>query len=200
MEIKKNKVLQKDIDQELSTEVLEQSLYKIKFKKKYFKILKSTFYTLIVVAAVAALLATLLLPVVQIFGESMSPTLNEKEIIICVKDKTPERGDIYAFYYNNKILVKRIVGCPGDTVAIDEGGDVYINGELLSEEYITGKSLGECDIEFPYKVNEGEYFVIGDNREVSLDSRLQELGCVPQDQLLGKLYFRVWPVKGPKKI
>lgn len=191
MKLNKSKVSLEDI----TTDQLKAELNREKYKSRYFKILRSTISALIVTAAAAALVATLILPVLQIYGSSMTPTLHEGDIVLSVKTTKFDYGDICCFYYANKILVKRIVGRPLDTVEIDNDGNVYINGQFLEEQYISQKALGECNIEFPYQVPEGMYFVLGDHRDNSLDSRVAEIGCVSQDEIVGKIVFTVWPLK-----
>lgn len=173
---------------------LEEELSREKHRKRYNSVLRSTLFTLVVVAAVSVLVATLWLPVLQIYGKSMEPCLNEGEIVISVKDKEFETGDIIAFYYNNKILVKRVIGQPGQWISIDENGTVSLDNEVLYEPYIKDKSLGQCDIEFPYQVPDGRYFVLGDFRSTSVDSRSSMMGCVADEQIVGKIVFRVWPL------
>ncbi len=177
-----------------SAQVLEE-LKRERNKLRFRKILKSTFYALVIVAAVAALVATLILPVLQISGTSMEPTLNNGEIVILIKTSNLKRGDLCGFAYSNKILIKRVIGLPGDTIFIDEDGTIYINGYALDEPYITEKAFGECDIEFPYTVPEEEYFLMGDQRATSIDSRSTVIGCIPKDQIIGKLIFKVWPLE-----
>jgi len=149
---------------------------------------------LIVVAAVAALIATLVLPVLQIAGTSMEPTLKDGDIVLLVKTKGLETGDLCAFYYSNKILIKRVIAKPGDYIWIESDGTVFLNGNALDEPYITQKALGECDVEFPYQVPENCYFVMGDQRETSIDSRSSVIGCIPEDQLIGKIFCKIWPL------
>ncbi len=182
------------------TEQIEQELYREKFRAKYLKTLRSTVYALVFVAAASVLIATLVLPILQIYGNSMDPTLKEGEIVICVKKQSYTYGEICSFYFNNKILVKRIVACPFDYVDIDEEGNVFVNGALIDEPYVDKKSLGNCDITFPYLVPEGTYFVLGDNREASLDSRSSEIGCIEKDEFVGKLILAVWPLSSMKTI
>jgi signal peptidase I len=177
-----------------SSQVLEE-LKRERNKLRFRKILKSTFYALVIVAAVAALVATLVLPVLQISGTSMEPTLNNGEIVVLIKTSNLKRGDLCGFAYSNKILIKRVIGLPGDTIFIDEDGTIYINGYALEEPYITEKAFGECDIEFPYTVPEEEYFLMGDQRATSIDSRSTVIGCIPRDQIIGKLFFKVWPLE-----
>ena len=177
-----------------SSAAVEGELKREKYKLKYRSVLKSTVYTLIVVAAVAVLIATLVLPVLQISGESMEPSLSNGEIVVLVKTKNFDRGDLCAFYYSNKILVKRVIGLPGDYIVIGSDGTVYVNNEPLDEPYITEKALGECDIEFPYQVPEEELFVLGDKRETSIDSRSTVIGCIKRDDILGRIFLKVWPL------
>ena len=172
---------------------LEQELAREKYKNRYGMVLRSTIYTLITVAAVAILVATLWMPVLQIYGSSMNETLQDGDIVLSVKDSRMNSGDIVAFYYNNKILVKRVIAQAGDWVNIDADGNVYVNDVLLDEPYISNKALGECDIDLPYQVPENRIFVMGDHREVSVDSRTTTVGCVAEEQIVGKLVFRVWP-------
>lgn len=186
--------------QTLTVKEIEEELNREKYKEKYIKILKSTIYSLIIVAAVATLIATLLMPVLQISGSSMTPTLSEGEIVLSLKTKNFKTGDIIAFYHSNKILVKRVIAVPGEWVNITEDGSVYINGKLLEEPYITNLSLGNTDIEFPYQVPDGHWFVLGDQRETSIDSRNSEIGSISQDEVVGKVIFRVWPFKEFGKI
>lgn len=175
-------------------EQIETELNRMKYKSRYRSVLRSTVYTLIVVAAVAILVATLWLPFLRIYGTSMTPTLQDGEIICCVKTSNFEPGDIIAFYYNNKILVKRVIGQPGDWIDIKEDGTVYINQVELDEPYLTEKAFGECDLELPYQVPEGRIFVLGDHRSTSADSRSSAVGCVAQEQIVGKIFVRLWPL------
>lgn len=175
-------------------EELEEELRREKYRRRYYSAFGSTVSTLIVVAAVAVLVATLWLPVLQIYGSSMTPTLQDGEIIFTVKTAEPETGSVIAFYYNNKILVKRVIAGAGDWVDIAEDGTVYVNESRLDEPYLTEKALGECDIAFPYQVPDGKWFVMGDHRATSVDSRSSAVGCVAQEQIVGKILFRVWPL------
>lgn len=175
-------------------EQLEEELKRTAYQKRFRRMVRSTVSTLIVVAAVAVLISNLLLPILRIYGSSMTPALTDGDIVAAVRSGSYERGDVIAFYYNNKILVKRVVGLPGEWVDIDADGNVSINGEPLDEPYLEEKAPGECDIELPYQVSDGRYFVMGDHRSVSSDSRSSEVGCVPEEQIIGKLIFRLWPL------
>ena len=161
-----------------TTQQLERELGRVRYRSRYRSLLRSTVYTLITVAAVAVLVATLWLPVLQTYGSSMTPTLKDGEIILSMKTSDFEPGDIVAFYYNNKILVKRVICSAGDWIDIDEDGTVYVNGTLLDEPYLTQKALGDCNIELPYQVPDGRVFVMGDHRSTSVDSRNTAVGCV----------------------
>ncbi|MDD7647003.1 MAG: signal peptidase I [Ruminococcus bromii] len=174
-------------------EQLEAELKRERYKHRYGTVLRSTIYTLITVAAVAVLVATLLLPVLQIYGNSMSPTLTDGDIVLSLKGSDFKTGDIIAFYYNNKILVKRVIAGPGDWVDIEADGTVFVNGEALDEPYLVEKAFGDCNIELPYQVPESRVFVMGDHRSVSVDSRSTAVGCVAQEQIVGKLVLRLWP-------
>ena len=164
-------------------------------QKAYNKALSGTIYVLTIVAAVAVLIATLVLPVLQIEGKSMEPTLVNGDIVLLTKTVNFERGELCGFSWNNKLLIKRVIGIPGDWIEIDTDGTVYLNGEKLDEPYAQQLAMGECDLDFPYQVPQEEYFVLGDMRESSIDSRNTLIGCVEKDQIVGKVFFRIWPVK-----
>lgn len=173
---------------------LEAELKREKYRSRYAEVFRSTVFTLIIVAAAAVLVATLWMPVLQIYGGSMNATLYDGDILISLKSGDFERGDIIAFYYNNKILVKRVIALPGEWVDIDDDGNVYINDEKIEEDYVTDKALGECDIELPYQIPDSRLFVMGDHRNVSIDSRSTAIGCVAEEQVVGKLIYRIWPL------
>ena len=177
-----------------SVKELEMERQRLRYRRRYQTVLKSTVYTLITVAAIAVLVATLWLPVLQIYGSSMTPTLENGDIIFSVKTADFEQGDIIAFYYNNKILVKRVIAEPGDWVNMDAEGTVYVNGEMLDEPYLTEKSFGETDITLPYQVPDGKIFVMGDHRSTSVDSRHTAVGCITEEYIVGKITFRIWPL------
>lgn len=187
--MKKDKLIKKP-----SMEELQEELNRVKHKKTYNSVLRSTIFTLITIAAVAVLVATLWMPVLKIYGSSMSPTTEDGDIVVCVKSEKMNTGDIVAFYYNNKILVKRVIAKSGDWVNISEDGTVFVNNEELDEPYVSEKALGECDIEFPYQVPEKRIFVLGDHRNVSVDSRSTSVGCVAEEQIVGRIIYRVWPL------
>ena len=164
-------------------------------QKAYNKALRGTIYVLTIVAAVAVLIATLILPVLQIEGTSMEPTLSNGDIVLLTKTTRFSRGDLCGFTWNNKLLIKRVIGVPGDWIEMDTEGTIYLNGEKLEEPYVQKKDFGECDLEFPFQVPAEQYFVVGDMRKSSIDSRNSLIGCIPKDQIVGKVFFRVWPFK-----
>lgn len=178
-----------------SVEQLAAELKRVKYRSRYRAVLRSTLYMLIVVAAVAVLVATIWMPVLQIYGASMTPTLNEGDIVVSIKGSDFEPGDLVAFYLGNKILVKRCIAGPGQWVNIDEDGNVSVDGKLLEEPYLTEKSLGGSNIELPYQVPDNRYFCMGDHRSTSVDSRHTEIGCVSEEQIVGKIVFRVFPFR-----
>ena len=173
---------------------LEAELKRIRYRSQYASVLRSTVYALVIVAAFAVLVATLWLPVLQIYGSSMNPTLYDGDILVSVKSSDFHRGDIVAFYYNNKILVKRVIAVQGEWVDIDDDGTVYVNEEEINEPYVSDKSRGECNIEMPYQVPDSRIFVMGDHRNVSVDSRSTSIGCVSDEQIVGKLVYQIWPL------
>ena len=177
-----------------TTEEVKAERERLEYRSRYGRVLRSTIYALLVVAAAAVLLATLLLPVLQVSGDSMNPTLEDTDILVLVKGENMETGDLCAFYWQNKLLIKRIIGAPGDVITLDENGVVTVNGKTLDEPYVDELALGECDIRFPYQVPENRYFVLGDHRAVSIDSRSSVIGCVEKSQILGRVFLRVWPL------
>lgn len=183
----------KTVDQPTLSQ-LKSELKRIRYRSRYQRVLWSTFFALVVVAAFAILAATLWFPVLEIYGMSMTPTLSESEIVVSVKSENVDRGQLIAFYFGNKILVKRCIALPGDVVVITDDGLVSVNGEQLDEPYVSELSLGECDLEFPYTVPQERYFLLGDHRETSIDSRSSVIGCVSLDQVVGKVFFRLWPL------
>ena len=189
VKIKKNKELIMPTSEEIKKELDREN-----YKRRYTKVLRSTLFTLIVVAAVAVLVATIWMPVLQIYGSSMSPTLSEGEIVVSVKGGDFEAGDLVCFYIGNKLLVKRYIAGPGQWVDIDEEGNVFVDGALLDEPYVKEKAFGDCNIELPYQVPDNRMFCMGDHRESSLDSRNTAVGCISEDQVVGKIIFRVWPL------
>lgn len=185
---------QRNVLDELSVEMIEAELKREKYKHRYGSMLRSTCYLLLVVAAAAVLLVILLMPVLQIDGTSMAETLEDGDIVVAMNSSHYKTGEVVAFYYNNNILVKRVIASAGDWVDIDKSGNVYVNDKLLDEPYLKEKALGECNITLPYQVPEGRCFVMGDHRTTSIDSRNTALGCVSEDMVLGKILMRVWPL------
>lgn len=179
---------------------LEKELKRLRYRKKYFSTIRSTVFILITVAAVAVLISSMVLPVFRIYGTSMAPTLEEGDIVAALKTTEFDRKDLIAFYYNNRILVKRVIAVSGEWVDIDEDGNVYVNSEKLDEdEYVKEKSLGDCNIRLPYQVPDGKIFVMGDHRSVSMDSRNSLIGCVSEEQIAGKLILKIWPFEKQQK-
>ena len=177
-------------------EQVETERKRYRRQNAYNKALGGTIYVLTIVAAVAVLIATLVLPVLQIEGTSMEPTLVNGDIVLLTKTVNFDRGELCGFSWNNKLLIKRVIGIPGDWIEIDTDGTVYLNGEKLDEPYAQQLAVGECDLEFPFQVPQEQYFVLGDMRESSIDSRNTLIGCVEKEQIVGKVFFRIWPFKG----
>lgn len=185
--------LEGQLPSEKQNDMIEEA-DRLKDRIRFFSILRHTIATLIVVAAVAVLVATIWLPVLQIYGSSMTPTLEAGDIVLSVKGSDFEQGDLIAFYLGNKILIKRCIALPGQWVDLDEAGNVYIDGILLEEPYLDEKSFGDANIDLPYQVPENRYFCMGDHRETSVDSRHTEVGCVSEEQIVGEIMFRIWPL------
>ena len=186
--------MEKNKNISLSSDIIAEEIKRLNYRLKYLKLLKSTIFTLIVVASIATIVASFLLSVLEINGTSMMPTLNENQIVIARNDKKIEKNDIIAFYQGNKILVKRVIATQGDFVKITDTGDVYVNGKQLKETYISKKSLGNSNIEYPYQVPDGHYFVLGDKRDTSIDSRNKAVGTIAEEDILGKVVIKIWPL------
>ncbi|MGN0676263.1 MAG: signal peptidase I [Ruminococcus sp.] len=176
-----------------TAEQLSSELKRIRYKKEYRRMLSSTVSSLLVVAAVAVLISMLFLPVLRVTGTSMTPTFTNDELVICNKRGNFKSGDVVAFYFNNKILLKRVIGTAGDIIDIKEDGTVYVNGEILDEPYVNEKAFGECDIKLPYQVPDNRIFVMGDHRSTSVDSRSTTVGCIADEYIIGKVILRIWP-------
>ena len=185
----------KEIKDIPTTAQLEAEFKRLRYRERFRKSVTSTVSSLIVVTAVAVIISTMLIPVLRVTGSSMTPTLQNDEVLLCNKLAKPDRGDIIAFYYNNKILIKRVIGLPGDTIDLAEDGTFYVNGEALDEDYLSDIDRGETDQEYPISIGEGRFFVAGDNRAVSIDSRSTSIGCVAEENVIGKVVLRVLPMK-----
>ena len=173
---------------------METERKRLRRGKYYRRALRGTLSVLVVVAAIAVLVTTLFLPILQISGDSMSPTLEHDEIVVLFKTNSLKRGDLVAFYYQGKILLKRVIALPEETVVIDGKGNVYVNEQMLEEPYVLEKALGDCDLQFPYVVPAASYFVLGDQRTNSVDSRNSVIGTIKIEDIIGKLFVRVWPM------
>ena len=178
-----------------TAEQYSKELRRIRYRKDYRKMLANTVSSLIVVAAVAVLISMLFLPVLRVTGTSMTPTLMNDELVICSKRSNFKSGDVVAFYFNNKILLKRVIGTAGDVIDVTEDGFVYVNGEMLDEPYVSEHAFGECDIELPYQVPENRIFVMGDHRATSIDSRSSTIGCIADEYIIGRVILRIYPFR-----
>lgn len=175
--------------------LIREELAREEAKHAFRKTLWNISAALIVAAAITALMATRLFILIRVNGNSMNPTLSDSEIIILRQTKEIERGDVIGFYYGGRVLLKRVIGREGDEIEIDGEGNVFVNGEKLKEDYLAEQSLGKCELDFPYRVPEGMTFVLGDNRAISIDSRIRTIGCVEEEQIVGRAVFRAWPAK-----
>ena len=176
-----------------SLEEVTKERERLQYRQRYRRVLMSTIGAILVVAAIAVLLATLFFPVLKVSGTSMEPTLYDQDILLLVKSNKYETGDLVSFSWQNKLLIKRIIGMPGDIIDISDDGVVSVNGEKLDEPYVDELALGESDLEYPYQVPENRYFVLGDHRSVSIDSRSSTIGCIEKSQIVGRVFLRVWP-------
>lgn len=176
-----------------SVEAVQAELARVKYKERYKSTFRSTIYVLIVVAAVTILIATTFMPVFRTYGDSMTPTLSEGDIVLALKGNNFDTGDVVGLYVGNKLLIKRVIAGPGQWIDINEDGDISIDGKKQDEPYVTEKALGDCNIELPFQVPDGRYFVMGDHRSTSLDSRNTAVGCIADEQIVGRIFFRVWP-------
>ncbi|MBQ0037614.1 MAG: signal peptidase I [Clostridiales bacterium] len=175
---------------------LTAELKRVNYQSRFRKLLRGTIYTLVVVSAMAVLVAVLFMPVLRIYGTSMTPTLSEGQTVISLKGKNFKQGDVVGVYYGSKLLIKRCIAFEQQWVNIDKDGNVYVDGELLDEPYITEKALGECNLDLPYQVPDDCIFVMGDHRATSIDSRNSSVGCIDYENVVGKIVFRVWPLDG----
>ena len=178
-----------------SVEQVEAELKRIGYRKSFIRKLINTSTVVAAVAALSVLLSVIFFPVIQVSGDSMTPTLSDGDILLTVHTKEVTYGDLCCVSWQNKTLLKRVVGLPGDVISIDADGSVYVNQELLDEPYVIEQSLGDCDISFPYEVPDRRIFILGDNRTLSVDSRNSDIGCIEKEQIIGRVLFRIWPLK-----
>ncbi len=183
-----------EINPGLDLEKLRGELKRVEQRKRYRSALRGTLSMLIVVAAIAVLVSMIWFPVLRVFGDSMTPTITEGQVIVAAKGARFKTGDVIGFYYGNKLLIKRCIAGPGDWVNIDESGCVFVNDAAIDEPYISDKALGDCNIELPYQVPEGRYFVMGDNRSISVDSRNTTMGCIAEEHIVGRILLCIWPL------
>lgn len=179
-----------------SVDEIEGAIEERRRKRRLVRAVVSTVSGLLTLAAIVVLVATFLFPSLRIYGSSMAPTLREGEVVITRKSSAYQTGEIIAFYYNNRVLVKRVVCGPGEWFNMQRDGTVFVNGSKLEEPYLDERGYGSCDLTLPYQVPDAQYFVMGDEREVSIDSRMAEVGCVPEDRIVGRIFMRVWPLDG----
>ena len=177
-----------------SMEMLEREIARQDRMESHKKLLRGALTAVLCAAAAIIIVTNLWIAVLQVDGSSMNPLLSISEVVVAIRADNPERGDVAAFSSDNKVYIKRVIATGGDTVEIGEDGLVSVNGEALYEPYVASPDIGDCDMEFPFQVPPGSFFVLGDNRPVSLDSRSQRLGPVGRDQIIGKVVFRVWPL------
>ena len=197
---KKKKNTKKLTYKDLTVENLEKELHRENYKHSFSRLLRSTIYVLIIIVAVASVGATLFMPVIEITDSSMKPLVEDGDIVLTIKSNSFKTGDVVAFYYGNKILVKRVIGVQGDFVNIDKDGIVYVNGEELKEDYVKEFLKGESDIKYPVQVSDNSIFVLSDERNVLTDSRSENIGTIKKENIIGKVIFKVWPIKKIKKI
>ncbi len=184
----------------LDIDALQAELKRVNYRSRFLNLLRSTISALIVVAACAVLVAVIFLPVLRIYGSSMNPTLTEGDIVVSVKGADVQRGDIVGVYYGSKLLIKRCIASEHQWVNIDKNGNVYVDGQLIDEPYVQEKAFGECNISLPYQVPDNTIFVMGDHRATSVDSRNTSVGCITTEDVVGKIVFRVWPLKSFGKV
>lgn len=183
------------MSEKLNATVAEKRQKRKKNRRNYLRALWSTIRTLIFIALLAMVAAHYFFPVMRIHTDGMSPALDNGDIVVALKGEQWQPGDMIAFYFNDKLMVKRVIAVAGDVIFIDENGTVQLNGQLLDEPYVSVADLGECDLEMPYTVPNNRVFVMGDQRQISLDSRSSAIGCIAQEQIIGRVILRIWPLE-----
>lgn len=186
--------------EDITIDNLKAEIHRVKYKNSFSRLLRSTVYVLIIIVAISSICATLFMPVIEITDSSMKPLLNDGDIVLTVKENKFKTGDIVAFYHGNKILIKRVIGVESDFVNIDKDGIVYVNGKELKENYVKELKKGDSDIKYPVQVSDGSIFVLSDDRDVLTDSRTLNVGQIKTNDIIGKVIFKVWPLKDIKKI
>lgn len=180
-----------------SAEQVEAELNRIRYRHSFLRTMLNTAAIVAVVAAVSVLLSVIFFPVIQVSGDSMTPTLQDGDILVTYHTDSISQGDLCCVSWQNKTLLKRVIGLPGDIISIEPDGSIYVNQTLLDEPYVIEKSMGDCDISFPFEVPDNKIFILGDNRTLSVDSRNTDIGCIGKEQIIGRVLFRIWPIRNP---
>ena len=130
-----------------------------------------------------------------VYGTSMAPSLVEGDLVLAIPKSLPVTGDLVSFNNGDRVLIKRAIGCPGDEISVSEDGRVTLNGIELNESYALFTEGDAGDVSYPLTVPEHFYFVMGDNRANSVDSRYSVLGMVSEQDINGRIFLRLWPMR-----